>query len=135
MFPRGSPLTHDISEAILKFTESGELKKLENDTFPPDCSSDTISNYQSLGPGPFSGLLYVTAGTATFAFLITAIRLLEKHLRISSCIQSTLVNRRMWRLALILVAQRFRKSELPSTNENSTSKTNNQAEMSGAEHI
>lgn len=106
---------HDISEAIPNFTGSGKLQKLENDAFPPDCSSDTLSNDQTLGLGPFSGLLYVTARIATFAFLI---RLLEKHLRVSSSIRSTLVNERIWRLAMILVAQRIRKSGHPSTNEN-----------------
>lgn len=122
VFPRGSPLTHDISEAILKFTESGELQKLENDTFPPDCSSDAINKDQSLGPGPFSGLLYVTTGIATFAFLITTIRRLGKYLQSSSCIQSTSVNRKMWRFALILLTQKFRKWQFPSREEYSISR-------------
>lgn len=100
VFPKGSPLVIDISEAILKATESGEIQRLGNDMFSSNCSSSNdIANDPTLGPGPFMGLFLITGGISAIAVLITVARLLDRRLQIVSCIKSTSLNIRSWRLA------------------------------------
>ncbi|OMO74759.1 Ionotropic glutamate receptor [Corchorus olitorius] len=83
VFPKGSPLALDFSEAILKVTESGEMPQLEehlNTLYKNNCSSSTgISNGSSLGPRPFTGLFLISGGISAFAFLVAAVRLGKRH--------------------------------------------------------
>lgn len=92
VFPKGSPLVTDISEAILQLSENGELNKLEQGMFFSNCSSSNVQDQdQSLGPGPFYGLFLITGGIALSAFLITMFRQLKTHRQVSSCMESTIM--------------------------------------------
>lgn len=93
VFPRGSPLVIDISEAILKLRESGELKKLQKDIFSSHCSSSNdLDHDPSLGPAPFYTLFCITGGIAISALLITLFRQLRKQTQVPAS------NNRHWQM-------------------------------------
>ncbi|XVF36282.1 hypothetical protein REPUB_Repub19eG0044700 [Reevesia pubescens] len=81
VFPKGSPLTFDFSEAILKATEDGEMPQLEEHLRSSyNCSrSIDMSDGSSLGPRPFTGLFFISGGISAFAFLVTTVRLARRH--------------------------------------------------------
>ncbi|XP_022766476.1 glutamate receptor 2.7-like [Durio zibethinus] len=81
VFPKGSPLAFDFSQAILKATENGEMPQLEEYLLSSyNCSSFTgISDSSSLGPRPFAGLFFISGGISAFAFLVTAVRVVRRH--------------------------------------------------------
>ncbi|KAK4846630.1 hypothetical protein QYF36_020078 [Acer negundo] len=92
VFPKGSPLLFDIAEAILKVTETGEINQLEEDmlsSFKCTSSLTDIIDSPSLGPRPFSGLLFVSGGVSGFAFLVAIVRLAERELQIVNCLKKT----------------------------------------------
>lgn len=79
-FPRDSPLAIDLSSAILKLSESGELQTIHKKWFcQTTCSIQTTrsSDPDQLNPGSFWGL-FLMCGVATiaalFLFLLRAIR-------------------------------------------------------------
>ncbi|TXG52469.1 hypothetical protein EZV62_021638 [Acer yangbiense] len=101
VFPKGSPLLFDILEAILKETETGEINQLEEDmlsSFKCTSSLTGIIDSLSLGPRPFSGLLFVSGGVSGFAFFVAIVRLAKRELRIVNLVHNILINRRVWRL-------------------------------------
>ncbi|XVF82367.1 hypothetical protein PTKIN_Ptkin16aG0041200 [Pterospermum kingtungense] len=82
VFPRGSPLASDMSEAILELKEAGKLKQMEEDMYSySDCSSsksdETVS--RGIGPGAFSGLFILSGGASASALLITVIGIFIKR--------------------------------------------------------
>ncbi|KAF8410064.1 hypothetical protein HHK36_002586 [Tetracentron sinense] len=87
VFSKGSPLAFDISEAILKATESGEIEKLENNMLSSsNCSTSQTDNQenQSLGPGPFLFLFALSGGVSAFAMFITVAQQLKQDWQIMS---------------------------------------------------
>ncbi|XVE70082.1 hypothetical protein DITRI_Ditri10aG0043300 [Diplodiscus trichospermus] len=83
VFPKGSRLAYDFSEAILKATESGEMPRLDDYLLSSynSCSPSTSMSYDSssLGPRPFAGLFLISGGVSGFAFLVAAMRLARRH--------------------------------------------------------
>ncbi|XVE70081.1 hypothetical protein DITRI_Ditri10aG0043200 [Diplodiscus trichospermus] len=83
VFPKGSRLAYDFSEAILKATESGEMPRLDDYLLSSynSCSPSTAMSYDSssLGPRPFAGLFLISGGVSGFAFLVAAMRLARRH--------------------------------------------------------
>ncbi|KAG8377605.1 hypothetical protein BUALT_Bualt08G0050400 [Buddleja alternifolia] len=81
VFPKGSPLTIDISEAILKLTQSGRLNELENNilSFSNCPSSTTKADDMKLGDEPFSGLFQVLGGIIGVTTFIAIFRLVKMH--------------------------------------------------------
>ncbi|KAI3467897.1 hypothetical protein Pfo_024560 [Paulownia fortunei] len=79
VFPKGSPLEIDISEAILKITQSGYVNTLEQNMLHLcNCTSSTSREEADdikLGPGPFSGMFQVLGGIIGVAFFIAIVRL------------------------------------------------------------
>ncbi|XP_047956321.1 glutamate receptor 2.9-like isoform X2 [Salvia hispanica] len=80
-FQKGSPLAIDISEAILKVSQSGHVGTLEqkmlhhsNCTSSPAASQKAADDIR-LGPGPFSGLFLILGCILGFAFIIAIVRL------------------------------------------------------------
>jgi hypothetical protein len=71
-FARSSPYLPDISEAVLKVSESGKLQELERSlTSSFKCSTaQLVDNHDSLGINSFWGLFVITGGTSTIALLI-----------------------------------------------------------------
>ncbi|CAK9312570.1 unnamed protein product [Citrullus colocynthis] len=76
-FPKGSPLTVDISASIAELIERREMPNLEStllSTF--NCSfNDNNADGSGLGPEPFAGLFLIAGATALGALLFTAARL------------------------------------------------------------
>ncbi|KAF8029588.1 hypothetical protein BT93_E2109 [Corymbia citriodora subsp. variegata] len=71
VFPKGSPLAAKFSEAILKLSESGEIKRLEDKWFPRKCTmrNDT-SETPRLGLDSFWGLYAFTIAISTACLLV-----------------------------------------------------------------
>ncbi|XP_011083927.1 glutamate receptor 2.7-like [Sesamum indicum] len=116
VFPKGSPLAVDISEAILKLTQSGHVNTLEkNMLYPSNCTSSTNSDEaddMKLGPEPFSGLFQVLGGIIGVAFFISVIRLVRtKRISIHDLLQRALIVKRICMRASSVLAEcyiRFR---------------------------
>lgn len=84
MFPKGSSLVLDISEAILRVRESGEVQRLERELLSSSSEcynspSNLVDDDPRLGIQPFWGLFLVSVGISVAALLITVARLLGKH--------------------------------------------------------
>ncbi|CAL8996363.1 unnamed protein product [Prunus brigantina] len=102
VFPKGSPLAFDISEAILETNERGQVEQLEKQMLSSyNCSSSIkLENEDSIGPGPFSGLFLISGFICASAFFVTAVRIAgSRHMQNLSCIRAMLINTRIWRWA------------------------------------
>lgn len=80
MFQKGSPVARDVSKAILRLLEQGELRMLEdkwmNDA--EDCSNNSTSeSTESLRLGSFWVLYVISGATSTICFLLYTIQLLK----------------------------------------------------------
>lgn len=75
-FAKSSPFLPDISEAVLKVSESGKLQDLEHSlTSSFKCSiAQPVDNNDSLGMTSFWGLFLITGGTSTIALFIFIFR-------------------------------------------------------------
>ena len=71
VFPKGSPLLVDVSEALLKVSESGKLQELENAMVASQkcVNMDWEEEDSSLSPNSFWVLFIITGGTSTVALL------------------------------------------------------------------
>ncbi|RVW42972.1 Glutamate receptor 2.7 [Vitis vinifera] len=72
VFPRGSPLLHDVSEALLNVSESGKLRELENSMLSSEKCEDAETEDDEtsrLSPSSFWVLFIITGGTSTFSLL------------------------------------------------------------------
>ncbi|KAF6177171.1 hypothetical protein GIB67_025508 [Kingdonia uniflora] len=84
VFPKGSPIAADISEAFLKLSEDGTVKTLEKKWFKgsSECSnSDSAITNKSLSLQNFWALFVITGGTSTIVFLVYLIHLFKKFRR------------------------------------------------------
>ncbi|XP_075663617.1 glutamate receptor 2.4-like [Castanea sativa] len=82
VFPKGSPIKKDFSEAILKLSEDGSLTKLEKKWWIPSsvCSTDkTYNNTDPLSIQSFWGLFLISAATSTICLLLSFIRLIKNY--------------------------------------------------------
>ncbi|PWA45598.1 ionotropic glutamate receptor, metazoa, Periplasmic binding protein-like I [Artemisia annua] len=105
VFGKGSTLVEDISEAVLKVTQNGEINILQGkmlDSFS-DCSQSAIFP-GTLGPGPFTGMFLLTGGISAFVFFSTLVRLFSENEEwILNLTHSNLITRRVgkwWTLLL-----------------------------------
>lgn len=103
VFPKGSPILPDISEAILEMSEKGELNKLEDKLIGSQkCDSDaeisSTEDSSSLSTSSFWVLFLITGGVSTvcLVFFIAKERLtnLLGHMAIWGLISSVM---RSWR--------------------------------------
>ncbi|XP_034677472.1 glutamate receptor 2.8-like [Vitis riparia] len=101
VFPKGSSLVLDISEAILRVRESGEVERLETELLSSsNCSSPiNLVDDPRLGPEPFWSLFLISGGISVVALFITVARLLGKHCQASSSLTITLIKIRTFRRA------------------------------------
>ncbi|XWS18473.1 hypothetical protein CRYUN_Cryun32bG0046400 [Craigia yunnanensis] len=84
VFQKGSPIAIDVSKAILKLSEDGTLKSLEEKWFAPspECSANvTDSRTDSLNIHSFWGLYLISGATSTFCLLLFLTRSLKKYCR------------------------------------------------------
>ncbi|KAK4858657.1 hypothetical protein QYF36_020040 [Acer negundo] len=82
VFQKGSPIAADFSEAILKLSENGVLRSLEERWFAPsaECSVNITNNEtESLTLSSFWGLYLISSGTSTICFIIFLVRLLRNY--------------------------------------------------------
>ncbi|XP_075664762.1 glutamate receptor 3.5-like [Castanea sativa] len=82
VFQKGSPITKDFSEAILRLSEDGTLTNLEDKWLTPSrgCSTDqTSSDTDPLSIQSFWGLYLISAAISTICFLLSLIRLLKNY--------------------------------------------------------
>ncbi|KAH0988489.1 hypothetical protein GBA52_015666 [Prunus armeniaca] len=130
VFPKGSPLAFDISEAILETNERGQVEQLEKQMLSSyNCSSSIkLENEDSIGPGPFSGLFLISGFICASAFFVTVVRIAGRHMQNLSCIRAMLINTRIWRWASISLAMSCRKSKSQCSTSSSMVKPNSQGE-------
>lgn len=110
VFQKGSPLAIDISEAILKVTQSGQVNTLEQNMLHLcNCTSSTSRQEADdirLGPGPFSGLFQVLGGILGLAFFIAIVRLVRtKWTSILDFVQETLIKMRNYMWASLVLTE------------------------------
>ncbi|CAK7350472.1 unnamed protein product [Dovyalis caffra] len=83
VFQKRSPVAAVVSKAILKSSENGELKILEDKWFSPsrECSSNATDNNttESLNLQSFWGIYIITGTTSTVCFLLSLFRLLKNY--------------------------------------------------------
>ncbi|KAK7319781.1 hypothetical protein RJT34_04506 [Clitoria ternatea] len=82
MFQKGSPVTKDISKAILQLLEQGELNRLEEKWLDHagQCSNNLSSaSTESLKLGSFWVLYVISGGTSTICFLLSTIQSLKSR--------------------------------------------------------
>nr|KYP40593.1 Glutamate receptor 2.5 [Cajanus cajan] len=105
VFPKGSTLATDISEALLKVIESGETEQLEKDMLSiggnAKCSplESRAKDGSSTGFQPFIGLFCICFSVAILALLYNMVCLVMNNLEIfTSYIHVTLAQlRRIWK--------------------------------------
>lgn len=77
VFPKGSNLATDISEALLKVIESGEIEELEKEMLGGNASCSTLESKMkdgsSTGFQPFLGLFCICAVVSILALLYNMI--------------------------------------------------------------
>ncbi|KAK6939608.1 Ionotropic glutamate receptor [Dillenia turbinata] len=96
-FPKGSYLATDISEAILKVTEEGEMAQLKKDFLSMfNCTSSSSTDVPPIDPEPFSALFLLAGCLASLALLIRLYQFISK-LKIWTYLQGMLIRRRPWR--------------------------------------
>ncbi|KAJ8772836.1 hypothetical protein K2173_028013 [Erythroxylum novogranatense] len=97
-FPKGSALAFDMSEAILKVIESGEMRQLQaNLISSSNCSSSDSNGANSeIPPGPFVLIFSIPGGIAAVFGLFVAFRRVEENSQILNRIQVYLTRRGMW---------------------------------------
>lgn len=83
-FPRDFPRLSDANNIVIRVTESGKLKELE-DTFLTSgkCVDDDESfpnEYESLSPQSFSTLFVLTGGTSTVCLVVYILKRIRRRL-------------------------------------------------------
>ncbi|XAR66534.1 hypothetical protein NMG60_11012806 [Bertholletia excelsa] len=82
VFQKGSPVAADVSEAILKMSENGRLRQLEEYWLYPKANcpdSDSTSDADSLPLQSFRGLYTISIATSSICLLLFLIRLIRNH--------------------------------------------------------
>ncbi|KAM7276723.1 hypothetical protein ACFE04_018589 [Oxalis oulophora] len=81
-FPKSSPYVPDISEAILKVSETGKLLELQKSLLAAsNCttSSNSDDGHDRLGINSFQGLFLISVGTTTFSLVLFIIRQRQRN--------------------------------------------------------
>ncbi|KAI3504859.1 hypothetical protein L1887_26609 [Cichorium endivia] len=109
VFRKGSTLVGDISEAVLKLTQNGEINTLNENMLrsSSNCSrfAQESNHPTSLGPKPFTGLFMISGSISALVFFSTLRRLVsERQDSIWNLTQSNLIVRRIgeWLILLLL---------------------------------
>ncbi|XP_077251166.1 glutamate receptor 2.7-like isoform X1 [Tasmannia lanceolata] len=129
VFPKGSPLTSDMSKAILTLSENGRLRELEDQMMSgyTKCSgsgTNLSDKNESLTLESFWLLFVLTGGISTLAVLIFLANLLRK-LRQGRVGEEEYISpgtKRLWRRAVTLVKY-WNKGQLSDSASRSSSST------------
>ncbi|KAJ0789664.1 putative solute-binding protein family 3/ domain of MltF [Helianthus annuus] len=84
MFRKGSPLVEDISKAVLKVTQSGEVDTLQENMLRSFSNCSGSAEDQSRGStgldlGLFTGLFIISGSISAFVFFTTLARVVINH--------------------------------------------------------
>ncbi|WCJ31135.1 glutamate receptor 2 [Euphorbia peplus] len=98
VFPKGSALALDISEAIIYLKQSGELQQLEEEKLSYSKCSTSASNAgtESLGVGPFAGLFIVSGSVSAIGLTVAVIRQLRTHWEEITFLKTMWLCRGLW---------------------------------------
>ncbi|TKY63112.1 Glutamate receptor 2.6 [Spatholobus suberectus] len=137
VFPKGSTLATDISEALLKVIESGVTEQLEKDMLSigrnASCSPSEgkAKDGSSTGFQPFLGLFYICSIVAILALLYNMICLFMKNVEtFTSYIHVTLTQlKRIWRWTTTYFALSCSRLQSGSMRSVSTATVTRNAEM------
>jgi hypothetical protein len=111
-FPRGSPLTSDISRGILKLASNGKMAQMEKElygnTLCPD--KDDSQTSSSLTLDSFQGLFIITGASSMLALILHVVITIYVHRHDLSrdCSQ------RSWRECLAILYKLFHEGNSPS---------------------
>ncbi|KAI4308629.1 hypothetical protein L6164_031685 [Bauhinia variegata] len=85
VFPRGSRLAVDMSEAVLESIERGEVQDLKKKMLSTtNCrSSDDAEQDEKLGPQPFFGLFYISGTIASLGLVFTMVHFAGRNVKTS----------------------------------------------------
>ncbi|KAL5712320.1 hypothetical protein ACHQM5_014507 [Ranunculus cassubicifolius] len=99
VFPKGSPLARDFSDAFLKLSEDGTLNKIDKKWFPSLSSSkdDNNTSNQSLGFSNFWALFLVTGITCTIMVVFYTVQLCTKFRRAPILPVSSMSDDSVWK--------------------------------------
>lgn len=135
VFPKGSQLETDMSEAILRVTQSGYVHTLENKMIGNcKCSSNSSSSSTGrdeideirLDTGPFSGMFQVLIGAIGIAFLVAMIRVARnKGVGVDDLVQRIVILKRIGKWASLVLRREVvvqRDVMTPSHGETTDSK-------------
>ncbi|XP_068651159.1 glutamate receptor 2.9-like [Aristolochia californica] len=116
VFPKGSPLVSDISEAILEITESGEMQELEKGLLSfSTCSSSSTdpSSDHSLGVDTFWSLIVIACSVSAGALTVFFGRLFGKYWKNWRRIWMASMDKKMWRLVFFYLYERGTNKDKP----------------------
>ncbi|KAG7960042.1 hypothetical protein I3843_10G101600 [Carya illinoinensis] len=111
VFQKGSPIARDFSEAILKLSENGDLRSLEDEWLninPPDeCSTNTTSSRpESLNLQSFWVLYLTSFATSTICLLLSLIRIPESRQQPQDALEGNATpgrNESVWKKVVSLI--------------------------------
>ncbi|XP_076944444.1 glutamate receptor 2.7-like [Bidens hawaiensis] len=108
VFPKDSPITDDVSGAILSLLEDGKIRNIENKWLntPQNCSSTNPGlETERLTLANFWGIFLISGVTSTLSLLVFLYRLLHNQIerRIMSFNGSRYSNESRWRKAVRIV--------------------------------
>ena len=111
-FPRGSPLTPDISRGILKFSSDERMVKLEEELYDnkscPD--KDDSQTSSSLTLHSFRGLFIITGSSSLLALILHIVITLCNHRHDFSSDNG----QSSWRSWLVILSKIFHEGDSPS---------------------
>lgn len=94
-FQKGSPLAHDVSEAILILTQDGTLNRLEEHWFALSKNCDNVDptgETESLSLWSFWGLYLVSGATSTLCLLFYVYHLFRKSRQLTGAFRGNIVH-------------------------------------------
>ncbi|CAH1454312.1 unnamed protein product [Lactuca virosa] len=109
VFQKGSPLVEDISEAVLKLTQNGEINTLNENMLRSSSNCSLLAQESNgprgtLGPKPFTGLFMISGSISALVFFTTLGRLVADHqASIWSLTLSTVIIRRIGKWLMLLL--------------------------------
>ncbi|WCJ31132.1 glutamate receptor 2 [Euphorbia peplus] len=120
VFPKGSSLALDISEAIIHLRLSGELQQLEEEklSYYKCLSSASKTGSESLGIGPFAGVFIISGSVSAIGLIISMIRQLRKHWEEFTFLKTMLLGRGLWLWIATFLTPNKSKDEIELTIQN-----------------
>ncbi|KAL4275020.1 hypothetical protein HN51_057902 [Arachis hypogaea] len=126
MFQKGSPVTRDVSRAILHLSENGELKKLEEEwllSASQKCSNMTSNGTESLSLRSLWILFVISGATSTICMLLSAMpwqKLCLQSQELAPEHNGTTSDESIWRRVITLAMQIHNKKVNNSSDHSSS---------------